>query len=151
MTERSFLADFSVFHIKQVFPAQITANSILDAGAGQKCLQTFNAFHKVFLTLAIQFRQHVIQQQYGTFARFLPNQLDFRKSGGKGRCPLLSLGAELLHIFSVDQKKDVVFVGTCVGRAGVNIPVQTPFQLLPQTAPLAIWLIFRFKAVFASR
>lgn len=54
-TERSFLADFSVFHIKQVFPAQITADSILDAGAGEKCLQAFNAFHEVFLPLAIQF------------------------------------------------------------------------------------------------
>lgn len=37
-TERSFLADFSVFHIKQVFPAQITADSILDASAGEECL-----------------------------------------------------------------------------------------------------------------
>ena len=123
MTERSFLADFSVFHIKQVFPAQITANSILDAGAGQKCLQALNAFHEVFLPLAIQFRQNVIQQQYRAFSRFLPNELDFRQSCRKSRCPLLSLGAELLHIFSVDQKKDVVFVRTCVGGTGVNIPV----------------------------
>ena len=123
MTERSFLADFSVFHIKQVFPAQITADSILDAGAGQKCLQAFNAFHEVFLPLAVQFRQNVFQQQYGTLSRFLPNQLDFRKSGRKSRCPLLPLRAELLHIFSIDQKKDVVFVRTCVGGTGVNIPV----------------------------
>ena len=122
-TERSFLADFSVFHIKQVFPAQITADSILDAGTSEKCLQAFNAFHEVFLPLAVQLRQDVIQQQYRTFSRFLSNQLNFRKSGGKSRCPLLSLGAELLHILAIDQKKDVVFVGACVGGAGVNIPV----------------------------
>ena len=123
MTERLFLADFSVFHIKQVFPAQITADSILNAGTSKECLQAFNAFHEVFLPLAVQFRQNVIQQQYGAFSRFLPNELDFCQSCGKSRCPLLPLGAELLHIFSVDQKKDVVFMGACVGGTGVNIPV----------------------------
>ena len=122
-TERLFLSDFSVFHIKQVFPAQITADSILNAGTSEKCLQALNAFHEVFLPLAVQFRQDIIQQQYRTFSRFLPNQLNFRKSCGKGRCPLLSLGAELLHILAIDQKKDVVFVGACVGGTGVNIPV----------------------------
>ena len=81
----------AIHNVKSTVHLKFIDNQIIHTRTGNEGLHIFHIRQKHFLSPAVQFGQHIIQQKQWRITRDLLQEIDFRQLQRKRRAALLSM------------------------------------------------------------
>ena len=101
----------------------LTAGAVCNAfpfAAGNQGLTTADAIQNKLLSAGVQFTEHIVQQQYGIFPKFLQMDFPLRQFDGKSRSSCLTLRRKASCRHFIDEDFNIVFVTPGQAASAVN-------------------------------
>lgn len=83
-------------------------DELIEAGTGDDVLRIREKIEEIILSLRIQLRQYIIEQQNWMIIDALPHELDLTQLQRQGCRPLLPLRSEFPDVLPIDRKAEII-------------------------------------------